>query len=148
LLATGFGVGYSPLVPGTAGTLLAVPVHLFFSCIPTPLYELTLLTFFFFSSWVSKEAERFWGKKDDRRIIIDEILGYLVTMLWVPLSPFSIVTGFILFRFFDILKPYPIRHLERVKYGFGVVLDDVMAGICSNIILRLLPIVTLSLWRG
>jgi phosphatidylglycerophosphatase A len=85
---------------------------------------------------ISSQAERYWGKKDDRRIVIDEIMGFLVTMLWVPMSIPSVIGGFILFRFFDILKPFPIRHLERVKSGFGVVLDDVLAGIYSNIILH------------
>jgi phosphatidylglycerophosphatase A len=136
LLATGFGAGFSPIVPGTLGTLLAIPLYYFISSISAPLYEVTLVAFFFFSSWISNQAERYWGKKDDRRIVIDEIMGFLVTMLWVPMSIPSVISGFVLFRFFDILKPFPIRHLERVKSGFGVVLDDVLAGIYSNIILH------------
>jgi phosphatidylglycerophosphatase A len=138
LLATGLGVGFSPIVPGTLGTLLAIPLYYFISSISSPLYELTLVAFFFFSSWISNQAEKHWGKKDDRRIVIDEIMGFLVTMLWVPKSISSIIMGFILFRFFDILKPFPIRHLERVPSGFGVVLDDVLAGVYANIALRLI----------
>ncbi len=137
-VATGFGAGFSPVVPGTMGTLLAIPIYYFGSSISSPLYALTLVAFFFFSSWVSNQAERYWGTKDDRRIVIDEIMGFLVTMLWVPKSISSMIAGFILFRFFDILKPFPIRHLERVESGFGVVLDDVLAGIYSNIILHLI----------
>jgi len=140
--ATGFGAGFSPVVPGTMGTLIAIPIYYFISSISFPLYELTLVAFFFFSSWVAGQAEQYWGKKDDRRIVIDEIMGFLVTMLWVTKTPLSIVSGFVLFRFFDILKPFPIRHLERVKSGFGVVLDDVLAGIYSNILLHLV----LRLW--
>ena len=136
-IATGLGAGFSPIVPGTMGTLLAIPFYYFVSPIPSPLYELTLVAFFFFSSWISDQAERYWGKKDDRRIVIDEVMGFLVTMLWIPRSPLFIVAGFILFRFFDILKPFPIRRLERVRSGFGVVLDDVLAGIYSNIALHL-----------
>jgi phosphatidylglycerophosphatase A len=142
LLATGFGAGFSPVVPGTMGTLIAIPIYYFISSISFPLYELTLVAFFFFSSWVAGQAEQYWEKKDDRRIVIDEIMGFLVTMLWVTKTPLSIVSGFVLFRIFDILKPFPIRHLERVKSGFGVVLDDVLAGIYSNIILHLV----LRLW--
>ena len=138
LSATGLGAGFSPIVPGTMGTLLAIPFYYFVSSIPSPLYELTLVAFFFFSSWISNQAERYWGKKDDRRIVIDEIMGFLVTMLWIPRSPLFIVAGFLLFRFFDILKPFPIRHLEGVKSGFGVVLDDVLAGVYANIILHLI----------
>ena len=137
--ATGFGVGFSPIVPGTMGTLVAIPIYYFLSSILfSPLYELTLFAFFFFSIWTAGQAERYWGKKDDRRIVIDEIMGFLVTMLWVPKTPFFIVAGFILFRLFDILKPFPIRRLERLKAGFGVVLDDVLAGVYANIVLKLL----------
>ena len=138
LLAAGFGAGFSPVVPGTMGTLVAIPIYYFISSISTPLYEVTLATFFFLSSWIAGQAERHWDKKDDRRIVIDEIMGFLVTMLWVPKSLFFIIAGFILFRFFDILKPFPIRHLERVKSGYGVVLDDILAGIYSNIILHMI----------
>ena len=142
LIATGFGAGLSPIVPGTAGTLVAIPIYYVVSSISSPLYELTLVALFFFSSWISNQAEQYWGKKDDRRIVIDEIMGFLVTMLWIPKSLFSVVAGFLLFRFFDILKPFPIRRLEQVKSGFGVVLDDVLAGIYSNILLHL----ALRLW--
>jgi phosphatidylglycerophosphatase A len=138
LFATGFGVGFSPIVPGTMGTLIAIPIYYFLSSISTPVYELTLVTLFFFSSWIAGQAERYWEKKDDQRIVIDEIMGFLVTMLWVPKSPLFIIAGFFLFRFFDILKPFPIRRLERVKAGYGVVLDDVLAGVYANIILQLI----------
>jgi phosphatidylglycerophosphatase A len=139
LLATGFGVGFSPIAPGTMGTLVAIPVYLLLSQIPFPLYELTLVTFFFFSSWISENAEKHFGKKDDQRIVIDEVMGFLVTMLWVPKTIFFVIFGFFLFRFFDILKPFPIRHLERRwKGGYGVVFDDVLAGIYANIVLQVI----------
>jgi len=144
LIATGFGVGYSPIAPGTAGTLVAIPIFLVLSSIPFPLYELTILTFFFFASWISDEAQRCWGRKDHPRIVIDEIMGYLITMLWVPKTTLFIILGFFLFRFFDIVKPPPIRFLEKVKGGYGVVLDDVLAGVYSNIILQIISYFTLS----
>ena len=138
LLATGFGVGYFPVAPGTIGTLLAIPIYLLLSEIPFPLYELTILTFFFLSSWIAENAERHFGKRDDQRIVMDEMVGFFITMLWVTKTLFFIIMGFILFRFFDILKPFPIRHLERKwRGGFGVVLDDVLAGIYANIILQI-----------
>jgi phosphatidylglycerophosphatase A len=138
LIATGFGVGYSPIIPGTLGTLIAIPVYYLLSNIQSPIYEITLIGFFFLSVWISENAEIFFGKKDDQRIVIDEMMGFLITMLWVPKVTHFIVIGFFLFRLFDILKPFPIRHLEkRLKGGFGVVLDDVMAGVYANIILHL-----------
>jgi phosphatidylglycerophosphatase A len=138
LLATGLGVGHSPIAPGTLGTLLAIPIYYFLSEIPFPLYEITLIGFFFLAVWVSEKTEAVFGKKDDQRIVIDEMMGFFITMLWVPKTPLFILVGFILFRFFDILKPFPIRRLEkRLKGGWGVVLDDVMAGVYANILLHL-----------
>ena len=140
LLATGFGSGYSPVIPGTAGTLGAVPLFLFFSAISSPVYEVTLLAFFFLAVWTSDRAQEHWGVNDDRRIVIDEIMGFLVTMLWVQQTFFSIILGFFLFRCFDIIKLPPIRFLERAKGGYGVVLDDVLAGVYANIVLHLVSL--------
>ena len=138
MFATGFGAGYSPIAPGTLGTLLAIPIYYFLSEMSSPLYELTLITFFFLSSWISGRAQQYFGKTDDQRIVIDEMMGFFITMLWVPKTPLFILAGFILFRFFDILKPFPIRRFEKARGGFGVVLDDVMAGVYANIILHVL----------
>ncbi len=146
LFATGFGVGYSPIAPGTLGTLITIPLYYFLSAIRSPLYEITLIAFIFLSIWISESAEIFFGKKDDPRIVIDEMIGFLIAMLWVPKTTRFIIIGFFLFRFFDILKPFPIRRLERrLKGGFGVVLDDVLAGIYANIILQLFHWIPLTL---
>jgi len=144
ILATGFGVGYAPIAPGTVGTLIAVPIYYFLSNISSPVYEITLVGFFFLSVWISESAEIFFGKKDDRRIVIDEIMGFLITMVWVPKTAILIVIGFFLFRFFDILKPFPIRRLEKgLKGGYGVVLDDVMAGVYANVVLQIILVIKL-----
>jgi phosphatidylglycerophosphatase A len=137
-LATGFGIGYSPIAPGTFGTLVAIPIFLFLAQIPFPLYEVTIVAFFFFSVWISDRAQTHWGKRDHPRIVIDEIMGYLITMLWLPRTTLFIILGFFLFRFFDIVKPPPIRLVERVRGGYGVVLDDVLAGVYANVILYLI----------
>jgi phosphatidylglycerophosphatase A len=144
MFATGFGAGYSPIAPGTLGTLVAIPIYYFLSEIPFPLYEITLTGFFFLAVWVSEKTEAILGKKDDPRIVIDEMMGFFITMFWVTKTPFFILVGFILFRFFDILKPFPIRGFEKVRGGFGVVLDDVMAGIYANIILHLIKFLPLT----
>jgi len=139
LVATGFGVGYSPIAPGTLGTLIAIPIFYFLSAIPSPIYEFTLVAFFFLSVWISENAEISFRKKDDRRIVIDEIMGFFVTMLWVPKTTRSILIGFSLFRFFDVLKLFPIRRLEKgLRGGYGVVLDDVLAGTYANIVIHLI----------
>ena len=141
LLATGLGAGYSPLVPGTMGTLLAIPVFLLLSCIPSPVYEWTIIAFFFLACWVSDKAQSYWGKKDDQRIVIDEIMGFLTAMMWLPKTALFVALGFVLFRLFDIVKPPPVRRLEQVRGGYGVVLDDVMAGIYANIVLQVIRII-------
>ena len=143
LVATALGLGYSPIAPGTLGTLVAILVYYFLSNIPSPLYEITLVGFLFLAVWVSGNAEICFRKKDDQRIVIDEIIGFLITMLWLPKTIRFVIIGFFLFRFFDILKPFPIRRFEKgFKGGFGVVLDDVVAGVYANIVLRLIfPIV-------
>ena len=143
-LAAGFGAGYAPIAPGTAGTLVAIPIFFVLSSIPFPLYELTILTFFFFASWISGETQSSWGRKDDPRIVIDEIMGYLITMLWLPRTILFIILGFLLFRFFDIVKPPPIRLLEKAKGGYGVVLDDVLAGVYANIVLQVVQLIVKS----
>jgi phosphatidylglycerophosphatase A len=149
LFATGFGVGYSPIAPGTLGTLITIPLYYFLSAIRSPLYEITLIAFIFLSIWISENAETFFGKKDDPRIVIDEMIGFLIAMLWVPKTTCFIIIGFFLFRFFDILKPFPIRRLERrLKGGFGVVLDDVMAGVYANIVLQLIDLVARQVYQG
>jgi phosphatidylglycerophosphatase A len=141
LLATGLGTGYSPIAPGTMGTLLAIPVFLLLSSIPSPVYEWTIIAFFFLACWVSDKAQSHWGKKDDQRIVIDEIMGFFTAMMWVPGTALFIALGFVLFRLFDIIKPPPARRLEQVRGGYGVVLDDVMAGIYANIVLQVIRII-------
>jgi phosphatidylglycerophosphatase A len=140
LLASGLGAGFSPFAPGTVGTLVAIPIELLLSRIRSPLYELTILTFFFLSSWISERAQNHWQKRDDQRIVIDEMMGYFLTMLWIPKTFLFICVGFLLFRLLDIVKPFPCRPLEKVRGGFGVVLDDVFAGIYANVVLQLLRI--------
>lgn len=139
LCASWFGAGFSPVASGTVGTLAAIPFQILLANLSLPLYLLTLLAFFFFSCWVSGHAEVVFGKKDSGIIVIDEVIGYFITMTAVSLSWQSVVAGFLLFRFFDITKIPPARFFDRrMKNGYGVVLDDVVAGIYSCIALHLL----------
>jgi len=139
IAATGLGSGLSPLAPGTAGTLVGVVVYLVFSRFEWPLYLLSVAAFSLLAVYVSGEAERIYREKDPPRIVIDEIAGFQVTMLLVAPTPWHVFWGFILFRAFDIIKPFPIRLCER-KFpgGYGVVGDDIVAGIYANIMLLLL----------
>lgn len=135
-LATGLDVGYIPGAPGTYGTLVAVVLYYFVAHLPVYLYILFAITFVFFSVWVTKGALPYFEGEDPEEIVIDEIAGYIVTMIGLPFSWIYIVLGFVFFRVFDVLKPFPIRWFDRNCEGaLGVVLDDVAAGIFSCICL-------------
>lgn len=128
--ASWFGTGFFPVASGTVGTLGAIPLYLVLARLPLWLYLVTLVPFFFLSSWVSGAAEREFGQKDSGKIVIDEVMGFLITMAGAPVDWRSVVIGFFLFRFFDIVKVPPARYFDRqVKNGYGVVLDDVVAGL-------------------
>lgn len=137
--ATWFGTGFSPFASGTVGTLGAIPLYLALARLPLPLYLLSTVAFTLFACWVSGHAEQLFGEKDSGKIVIDEVAGYLVTMIAVPLSWQSVLAGFLLFRLFDIVKPQPARWFDQsLKNGYGVVLDDVAAGVYACVATHLL----------
>jgi phosphatidylglycerophosphatase A len=137
-VATGFYVGNVPIAPGTIGSLIGLPPCFLLSQINLLLAISFILLFVFFAVWIASRAEKILEKEDPGKIVIDEIAGLLVTFIGVPFTWTTASVGFVLFRAFDILKPFPIRALEqRITGGAGVVLDDVLAGIYANLILRL-----------
>ena len=136
-LGTGFYSGYCPVAPGTAVTVVGIGFFWCFSQFPHLLYLITVLAFIFLSAWIAEGAEKIFQKKDSPLIVVDEIAGFLVTMALIPWSWFYVGAGFFLFRFFDILKPFPIRFIDKkLPGGWGIVLDDIAAGIYANIILQ------------
>ena len=139
LLATGCYAGYIPIASGTFGTLVGIPLCYFLSMLG-PLEGMLFIVVFAGSAvWISGEAEKVFKKKDSGLIVIDEMAGFLVTLFLIPWSAKSVVTGFLLFRLMDITKPFPIRRLEaKLPGGWGVVGDDVLAGIYANVALRVI----------
>ena len=138
LFATWGGTGFSPVASGTVGTVAAIPLYLLLAGLSLPLYIAAVVPFFFFSCWIAGLAEEIFEEKDSGKIVIDEVVGYLVTMTGVPLSWQGVVIGFFLFRLFDIVKIQPARYFDRqIKNGYGVVLDDVAAGIYACLLLHL-----------
>ena len=139
VVATGFGSGLVPFAPGTAGTVVAIPIYLIFSPLSWPLYLLSALALTFLAIYVSQEAEKIFRKKDASQIVIDEIAGFLWTMFLVTPSVLYVMLGFVFFRVFDIVKPFPARLFQnRLPGGYGIVLDDVVAGIYANLLLLIL----------
>ena len=139
LFATWWGTGYCPIASGTVGTLAAIPLYLLLVRLPILYYLLSLIALTLFACWVSGRAETIFKEKDSGKIVIDEVVGYLVTMTGVHLSWGSVILGFFLFRFFDIVKVPPANIIDRrLNNGYGVVLDDVVAGLYACVLLHML----------
>lgn len=138
LLAVGFGSGLAPKAPGTFGTLAAIPLYLLLSMLAPLPYALMVLLLTFVGFYICGKAAEEVGVHDHPAIVWDEFIGFFITMFMVPVSWQSIVLGFILFRFFDIAKPWPISFVDKkVSGGFGIMIDDVIAGLFSLIIMQL-----------
>jgi len=138
-IATGGPVGFTPKAPGTAGTLLAIPIYLLIAPLTVFVQILIVILIIMLAIWAATEAGKVFRSHDDPRIIIDEVAGYLVTMIGIAASWPAVILGFILFRIFDITKPYPVRLIDRRwRTGVGVVMDDVAAGIYALIALRII----------
>ena len=137
--ASGGGAGYFPVASGTFSTLIpGIPLYLLVAGLPPVWYLGFLILFIVFSIAISTEADLLLREKDSHKIVIDEFCGFLVTMMFIPLNIYTIAAGFILFRFFDIGKFQPAKWVEdKLPGGASVTLDDVIAGIYSNILLRI-----------
>jgi phosphatidylglycerophosphatase A len=136
LLAAWGPCGYAPVAPGTFGTLGAIPLYLALSRLPPAAYLAVTFAFTALAMVAAHHAGRYWRVMDASPIVIDEVAGYLVTMALIPFSWPAAIAGFVLFRVFDVLKPWPASALDRVKNGFGVVMDDVAAGVYAWAVLR------------
>lgn len=142
-IATGFGSGYAPIAPGTVGAalgclLLWLYVH-FIGIFNYWYFQLGFILLTALTTVIgaiaTQEVEKEWGE-DPSRVVIDEIIGVWISLLFMPLTLKNIIIGFVLFRIFDIWKPLGIRKLEAIKNGWGVMLDDVLAGVYANICLQ------------
>lgn len=138
-LAFGFGSGLSPVAPGTAGTLAAIPLYLLLAQWPLWGYVLATLVISVAGIWICGESSRLLGVHDYSGIVWDEFAGFLLTMLAAPVGWGWIVAGFCLFRLFDVWKPWPVRVADRnIHGGLGIMLDDILAGIYAFLCLQLL----------
>ena len=141
LLSLGLGTGLMPKAPGTWGSLLAIPLFVAVNPYGQLVYIAVVATVFVVGVILSARTARALGVHDHSAIVIDEVAGMLAT--WIAVGPgwFTIVAGFLLFRFFDIVKPWPIRLIDqRVEGGLGIMLDDLAAGIMAAIVLQFLMI--------
>lgn len=138
-LATGFGSGLSPFAPGTAGTLAAIPFYLLVMHWPWWAYSLLLLVGSVAGVWICQAATDAIGVDDHGGIVWDEFMGYGITMLFAPTGWQWVLIGFVLFRIFDVIKPWPIRVIDRQLHGgLGIMLDDLLAGVFACLSLQIL----------
>ncbi|MFB2777805.1 Phosphatidylglycerophosphatase A [Shewanella putrefaciens] len=133
-LALGFGSGLAAKAPGTFGTLAAVPLYLLLAQLPFSWYLAVTLVCVLAGIYICDKAAKDMGVHDHGAIVWDEVAGLLITMIAAPAGVLWLVVGFVLFRLFDIIKPWPIRWLDaKVEGGFGIMIDDVLAGIFALI---------------
>jgi phosphatidylglycerophosphatase A len=139
LIATFFKVGFVKKAPGTFGTLATIPLVLALSYLG-PLFYMGFIVFLFpVALWAAETYQAELGQHDSQEIVIDEVLGFLITMTWLPMTWQAMLIGFLLFRLLDILKPFPIGYLDKkIQGGLGVIVDDVAAGIIASIAMQLL----------
>jgi phosphatidylglycerophosphatase A len=147
LIATGCGVGFFPYGPGTMGALFAIVVWYLLSLLVSmpSLIGITLalvVLFTFLGAWSATVSERYWGE-DPSRVVIDEVVGQWIVLLAIPANfqLWHVVVALALFRFFDIVKPLGVRKMENFKGGWGIMADDILAGVYGFIVLQLLLIV-------
>jgi phosphatidylglycerophosphatase A len=135
--AFGFGSGLAPKAPGTFGTLAAIPVYLLIQDLSWPIYVSWLVVTFALGVYWCDRSSKQLGVHDHGGIVWDEFVGYWITMFLAPKSWLWVLIGFLLFRFFDIIKPWPINWLDRkVSGGFGIMIDDVLAGVYAFVVLQ------------
>ncbi len=130
--------GFFPIAPGTVGA--AVACFLLWVLPESPPLFLLLLTlvFFFVGVWAAGRAEQIWQEKDPGRINWDEFVGMMTSVLFLPKSWMLLLVAFFVFRIFDVVKPYPVNRAEKIKSGWGIMLDDIYAGIYTNILMQII----------
>jgi len=135
MVGTTFGSGFFPIAPGTVGSALAA-VAWFFLPLSSAHLALALIAMAFgLGVWASGRCEGAWGK-DPSRVNWDEVVGQFIALLWIPKTFIGYLLSFLLFRFFDILKPSPVRDAEKIPGGWGIMVDDVLAGVYANLVLQ------------
>ncbi|MCK4329921.1 phosphatidylglycerophosphatase A [candidate division WOR-3 bacterium] len=136
IIGTGFFTGYLPIAPATCCSGLTLIIFYF---LPKTilLQTLIILFLFFYGVYISGKLERNWGEVDPKRVVIDEMCGMFLSLYLLPWSWRIGIIGFLLFRFFDIIKPFPIRQTQKISRGWGIMIDDVIAALFTNIVLRI-----------
>jgi phosphatidylglycerophosphatase A len=138
-VATAGYCGYFPIAPGTIGSAVGLVVYLLVWWTGSPVVEAGLIVGLFLAGvWAGTTAERYFGGIDPGPVVLDEVVGMLITLAFIPVELTGALAGFVLFRFYDVIKPFPANRLERLHGGLGVMADDAMAAVYANLTLRAL----------
>ena len=135
-IASALGVGYVPFAPGTFGSAVGLLVWALLPASPA-VHAVTIIAMLVIGSFAGNVAERHFKRSDPRQVVLDEVMGMLITLFMVPVGWFGAAIGFVLFRAADVVKPFPANRLERLHGGLGVMADDAMAAVYANLALRL-----------
>jgi phosphatidylglycerophosphatase A len=139
LLATVGYVGHFPIAPGTAGSAVALLLYAVLRLVGSPVLDVAvIIALFAVGCWAGSIAEAHYGQTDPGYVVLDEVIGMLLTLLFLPVTWVGVIVGFLLFRAFDIIKPFPARQCEQLHGGLGIMADDAVAGIYGNLALRLI----------
>lgn len=131
--------GYFPVAPGTIGSAAGLLLYLVVAWAGSPILDVAVIGLIFAAgAWAATHAERFFGGIDPGPVVIDEVLGMLITLAFIPAGWQAMLAGFLLFRILDVIKPFPADRLEKFHGGFGIMADDAMAGVYANLALRAL----------
>jgi phosphatidylglycerophosphatase A len=136
-LSTALGVGYVPFAPGTFGSAVGLVVWLLLPS-SAGVQAIAIIVLFVVGSWSGSVAERHFGRRDPGAVVIDEVMGMIITLFMNPVGWAGAATGFLLFRIADVIKPFPADRCERLPGGVGVMADDAMAGVYANLVLRVI----------
>ena len=144
-LATAGYSGYFPIAPGTVGSAVGLLVYGVMRWFEPPYFGVVevavIVALFVVGVWAGTTSERYFGGIDPGPIVLDEVVGMLITLAFIPVGVTGALAGFVLFRIFDVVKPFPARRLEALHGGLGVMADDAMAAVYANVSLRLIGIV-------
>ncbi len=139
VIFTAFYSGYFPVAPGTVGTMVGMGIYvleyILFGHISWIINLLIVAVMLYPAVKIGDAGEKFFGEKDPAQVVFDEVMGYWISVLFYPFSWYIVILAFFIFRFFDILKPYPAKDLQKLKGGLGIMIDDYIAGVYTNIII-------------
>jgi phosphatidylglycerophosphatase A len=147
LTATWGYIGFAPIAPGTVGSAAGVALFYLVRAIDVPWVEpLLIIGLYATGVWAASSVEQQLGRTDPGVVVIDEVVGMLITLAWIPVTPLGAFVGFLVFRVLDVVKPWPSRQLESLHGGFGIMSDDAMAGLYGNLVMRGLVLVAPAGW--